>query len=264
MKNLLEKSRTLNKLLQKSSGHPVEYTEMAKVLGDLINSNIYIISRTGRLFGHSFMDDYGCPALERYLSANNTITENDNEMLLRVPQTSLNIHSEQRGCFLNGLQEGCAYDGKVTTIVPIIISGERQGTLVLTKFNNMEFDYEDTILAEYGGTVIGMEILRARSERVEEEARQKAAVQIAIGTLSYSEQEAIEHIFAELNGKEALLVASKIADRVGITRSVIVNALRKFESAGVIETKSLGMKGTFIRVLNENLLEELEKRRKVR
>ena len=29
-----------------------------------------------------------------------------------------------------------------------------------------------------------------------------------------------------------------IADKVGITRSVIVNALRKFESAGVIESRS--------------------------
>ncbi len=51
----------------------------------------------------------------------------------------------------------------------------------------------------------------------------------------------------------------KIADRVGITRSVIVNALRKFESAGVIESRSLGMKGTFIKILNDYLLEELEK-----
>ncbi len=56
-----------------------------------------------------------------------------------------------------------------------------------------------------------------------------------------------------------MLVASKIADRVGITRSVIVNALRKFESAGVIESRSLGMKGTHIRILNPNLLEELQK-----
>ena len=104
-----------------------------------------------------------------------------------------------------------------------------------------------------------MEILRSKTERIEEDARKKAAVQIAIGTLSYSELEAIEHIFAELDGEEGLLVASKIADRVGITRSVIVNALRKFESAGVIESKSLGMKGTYIRVLNENLLDEIEK-----
>ncbi|MDA8443062.1 MAG: GTP-sensing pleiotropic transcriptional regulator CodY, partial [Peptococcaceae bacterium] len=89
--------------------------------------------------------------------------------------------------------------------------------------------------------------------------KKKAAVQIAMRTLSSSELEAVEHIFAELGGTEGLLVASKIADRVGITRSVIVNALRKFESAGVIESKSLGMKGTFIRVLNDYLLDELEK-----
>ena len=43
-----------------------------------------------------------------------------------------------------------------------------------------------------------------------------------------------------MDGKEGILVASKIADRVGITRSVIVNALRKFESAGVIESRSYG------------------------
>ena len=60
-------------------------------------------------------------------------------------------------------------------------------------------------------------------------------------------------------GNEGLLVASRIADRVGITRSVIVNALRKFESAGVIESRSLGMKGTHIKILNDKLIPELEK-----
>ena len=58
------------------------------------------------------------------------------------------------------------------------------------------------------------------------------------------------------------MVASKVADRVGITRSVIVNALRKFESADVIESKSLGMKGTYIRVLNEYLLDEINNLRR--
>ena len=69
--------------------------------------------------------------------------------------------------------------------------------------------------------------------------------------------EAIEHIFEELDGNEGLLVASKIADRVGITRSVIVNALRKLECAGVIESSSLGMKGTYIKVLNDKFLNAL-------
>ena len=59
-------------------------------------------------------------------------------------------------------------------------------------------------------------------------------------------------------------MASKIADRVGITRSVIVNALRKFESAGVIESRSSGMKGTYIKVLNEVIFEELKEIKETR
>ncbi len=102
--------------------------------------------------------------------------------------------------------------------------------------------------------------MRSKTDEIEEKARKKAVVQMAVGTLSYSELEAVEHIFNELDGSEGLLVASKIADRVGITRSVIVNALRKFESAGVIESRSLGMKGTYIKVLNPYLLENLKKK----
>ncbi len=89
--------------------------------------------------------------------------------------------------------------------------------------------------------------------------RSLAVIKSAINTLSYSEMEAAVHIFEELNGMEGILVASKIADRVGITRSVIVNALRKFESAGVIESRSSGMKGTYIKVLNDMIFNELEK-----
>ena len=45
-------------------------------------------------------------------------------------------------------------------------------------------------------------------------------------------------------------------------RSVNVNALRKFESAGVIEARSSGMKGTYIKVVNDFVFEELEKIKK--
>ena len=75
-----------------------------------------------------------------------------------------------------------------------------------------------------------------------------------------------EHLYdyfeEELEGNEGILVASRIADRVGITRSVIVNALRKFESAGVIESRSSGMKGTYIKVVNDVVFDELHKIKK--
>lgn len=106
---------------------------------------------------------------------------------------------------------------------------------------------------------MGLEIERRKTLEMEEDARKRAVVQMAIGTLSYSEIEAVQQIFSELKGNEGLLVASKIADRSGITRSVIVNALRKLESAGVIESRSLGMKGTHIKILNGKFTEELDK-----
>ena len=62
-----------------------------------------------------------------------------------------------------------------------------------------------------------------------------------------------------MDGTEGILVASRIADNTGITRSVIVNALKKFDSAGVISTRSSGMKGTKIKVLNEVVFDELRK-----
>ena len=259
LERLLEKTRTVNKLLQKSAGSTVEFSEMSSVLSDLIDSNVYIVGRRGKILGYAFIDGFQCDVIEEIMLKTERFPEVYNENLLRVNQTQTNLHNNKDECVFGVVKtDGCIFPGKCTTIVPIIGGGERQGTLLLAKFQ-IEFNSEDVILAEYGATVIGMEILRGKAERIEEEARRKAAVQIAIGTLSYSELEAIEHIFAELEGNEALLVASKIADRVGITRSVIVNALRKFESAGVIESKSLGMKGTYIRVLNENLLDELAK-----
>ena len=105
-------------------------------------------------------------------------------------------------------------------------------------------------------------MLRAVNEENAEESRKQSVVKSAIHTLSLSEMEAIVHIFEELNGMEGILVASKIADRVGITRSVIVNALRKFESAGVIESRSSGMKGTYIKIINDAIYDELEELKK--
>ena len=119
------------------------------------------------------------------------------------------------------------------------------------------YDIDDIILSEYGTTVVGLEMMRSVNEENAEEARKVQIVKSAISTLSFSELEAITHIFDELDGNEGILVASKIADRVGITRSVIVNALRKFESAGVIESRSSGMKGTYIKVLNDVVFDEL-------
>lgn len=258
MKELLTKTRRINKLLQRNDGQTVDFNDMAEVLKDIMSANVYVASRKGKILGSATVADFECEIMKNEVLPTGKFPEQYNEQLLKVLETSQNIKAKDFCVF--GSEEKCLLENNITTIVPIVGSGERLGTLVLARFKD-DFIDGDLILAEYGAAVVGMEIIRAKTTELEEEARKKAIVQLAIATLSYSELEAIEHIFEELNGTEGLLVASKVADRVGITRSVIVNALRKFESAGVIESRSLGMKGTFIKIKNEKLLEELKKLR---
>jgi transcriptional pleiotropic repressor len=252
---LLAKTRSISRLIQTTAGESVDFGEMAQVLRDVIGANIYVVDRQGKLLGHALMTEFQCEVIEHEILPQGYFPDAYNDRLLQVNHTSPNLLPERGRCVI-ARDLPCNCVDKITTIVPVNGGGERLGTLVLARFKQA-FTDEDLLLAEYGATVVGMEMLKVKSQRIEEEARQKAAVQIALATLSFSELEAVTHIFAALGGKEGILVASKVADRVGITRSVIVNALRKFESAGVIESRSLGMKGTFIRVLNEHLREEL-------
>lgn len=254
MESLLAKTRQISKIVQRA-GSSVDFRLMAEALRDVIDANIYLVNYEGELLGHALMHDFQCGIIETDILDSGVFPADYNEALLRISKSSPNIARTEAKCVFDQ-DVDCLFPGKVSTIIPVYAGGQRLGTLILARFNK-DFVEDDLILAEYGATVAGVEIMRAYSQEVEDKARKKAAVQVAIGTLSYSEMEAVEHIFAELDGDEGLLVASKIADRVGITRSVIVNALRKFESAGVIETRSLGMKGTFIRVLNEYLMPEL-------
>ena len=174
-----------------------------------------------------------------------------NERLLLVLSTKENVNLTTLGFDSDNIEK---YQG---LLLPIDIAGERLGTLFLYKLD-AQYDIDDIILGEYGTTVVGLEMMRALNEENAEEDRKIAIVRSAISTLSFSELQAIKHIFSELDGNEGILVASKVADRVGITRSVIVNALRKFESAGVIESRSSGMKGTYIKVLNDVVFDELK------
>jgi len=253
---LLNKTRRLNRLLQKEAGNAVSFMDMAEVLRDIVSANIYVVSRKGKILGYALNHELIASELNRTILEDRRFTAESNAVLLKIEETTSNLEQESPYAYFME-QMKPVFDYTYMTIVPIIGGGDRLGTLVLTRGNGPFVD-DDLVLAEYGSTVVAMEILRERAEEIEIEARSKAVVQVAIGSLSFSEMEAVEHIFEELEGKEGLLVASKIADRVGITRSVIVNALRKLESAGVIETRSLGMKGTYIRILNDQLVVGIE------
>ena len=252
---LLDKTRKIGKLLHNNNSSKVVFDDICHILGDILNSNTLVISKKGKILGVG--------RKEKALNLGDMLTEKVgsfidvqlNDRLLSILSTKENVN-----LITLGFEEE-KVSGLQAIITPIEIAGERLGTLFLYRKSEM-YSIDDIILCEYGTTVVGLEMLRAVNEENAEEVRKVADVQSAINTLSVSEMDAIVHIFEELNGMEGVLVASKIADRVGITRSVIVNALRKFESAGVIVSKSSGMKGTYIKVVNDAVYEEIERLKK--
>ena len=244
---LLDKTRKINKLLHNNNSHKVVFNDMS----DILKSNVLVISKKGKVLGIKNREDI--PEIHELIEdkVGLLIDSMLNERLLLVLSTKENVNLTTLGFDSDNIEK---YQG---LLLPIDIAGERLGTLFLYKLD-AQYDIDDIILGEYGTTVVGLEMMRALNEENAEEDRKIAIVRSAISTLSFSELQAIKHIFSELDGNEGILVASKVADRVGITRSVIVNALRKFESAGVIEARSSGMKGTYIKVLNDVVFDELK------
>lgn len=257
---LLTKTRMINELLQQentlSLHSELPYNQMADILGDVLDSNAYILDKDGTVLGYIVMHDFNNERLKNMLLEQQFPTLYINN-IAKVTKTTENIDIENEITVFPVELRDELHD-TYTTIVPIYGAGERLGTIVLGRIGQA-FDSNDLILAEYSATVVGMQILYQQSRQIEEHIRNVTTVQMAIGTLSYSELKAIKAIFSELEGTEGRLTASTIADKIGITRSVIVNALRKLESAGIIETRSLGMKGTYIKIINHLFKQELDK-----
>ncbi len=247
---LLDNTRKIEKLLHSSNGKVI-FSDICEVMADILHSGVYVISQKGKVLGAGFAE--GVSVLDELLESKvgTHIDPSLNERFLTVLSTNENISlrtlafEKQKNAYLEAIA------------TPIQIAGERLGTIFIYK-DDGQFGIDDLIICEYGTTVVGMEMLRAVSEENAEENHKVAVVKSAMGTLSYTELQAIRCIFEELEGQEGILVASKIADKAGITRSVVVNALRKFESAGVILSRSSGMKGTYIKVLNDAIYDELE------
>ena len=254
MSDILDKVRKLNWLLQETPTGAFTFDDLCEILSDLLEANVYVLDSEGIVAGASLKVPKETSLKWNEETGKYYLPEEINKALSTVESTMANLKN-------NDVQELFNFsfiEDRYPTIIPIVGGGSRWGTLVMIR-HEPEFTNEDLVLGEYGTTIIALTLRREKLEAERREAREKSVVQLAIDTLSYSETQAVQHIFSELDGMEGILVASKIADRSGITRSVIVNALRKLESASVIETRSLGMKGTRIKILNPKLKSELEK-----
>lgn len=260
-KSLLERVRKVNQIILQSMDNDLDIDSASGALSGIIDASVLVINRRGKLLGNVLSRQLSCRRLSDYLAAKSSLPDYYNlPSLLKSEESRINEIYRLAICPLDPEQKSNCPHGDIYIIaVPILSGTESMGAVILHR-HKKPFEHNDLILAEIGSAIIGMILMRLKAERQEEERWYRDMAGVAFESLSFSEVEAIEEIFKNLTESENIIVASKIADSLGITRSVIVNALRKFESAGIIESRSLGMKGTYIRLKNPHALEEISER----
>lgn len=248
----LEDIRRMRALVEKKEATE-DLTTAARSLSEILHSNVYMVDNGGEIIALHCGVGEDCTKQKDPVKLNPQFQQR----LAFIFQPAVDLPLEV--CLFS--EENCYPEDVTMTVYPLQFEGERVGNLILTRRD--KFKEDELLLAETAALVAGV-LIKAKSAGQEDADLQlKTNVKIALDSLSYSELEAMVNVFRELGGEEGFLVASKIADRIGITRSVIVNAMRKLESAGVVESRSLGMKGTYMKVNNPYFLEELNKRSKM-
>lgn len=242
---LLDKTRKIQSILNEQASDKISFTEFCHILSNALDAAVLLVSRKGKVLGLQEPEQIPVISELQGLKRGSYLDASLQERFLNVLSTKENANLLTLGFQSNGLEH---YQ---SMIVPVRMSGKRLGTLILYRLLPV-FSIDEIILAEYGATVIALAMQRALSEEQSEEQHKEEDMAAAVRTLTKLEGKAMLYVLEELDGSaKGTLVASRLADQVGITRSVIVNALKKCESAGVVQTKSSGVKGTSIQILNE-------------
>lgn len=254
--DLLGKVQELGQILR-TSNNQVDFHDVAEFLSQIMSCNVYIVGRKGKILGYAVHEHALTEEWLNIMTKEQRFPGDFNKHLLRIEQTVANLENKDPFYVFSSPEENDSFRSKYISVAPVIASRERQGTLVFAR-SSSPFDNEDLILAEYSATIVALEVVHARQQRKEEESRGRALAHLAVESLSFSELQAAKYLMeAVAASSDGIVVSSQIADDHGVTRSVIVNSIRKLESAGTIESRSLGMKGTHLRILNPYVEEEI-------
>jgi transcriptional pleiotropic repressor len=80
-----------------------------------------------------------------------------------------------------------------------------------------------------------------------------------IRTLTYTELKFVKALFTHWDeSNDTIITTTRVAEAAGVSKAIVVSALRKLEIAGFLTTRSLGMKGTYIRVEDREFLEAVK------
>ena len=119
---LLDKTRKINKLLHNNHSHRVVFNDICDVLSEVLDSNVLVISKKGKILGLSFAD--AAHKIDEMITnqVGDVIDPLLNDRLLMVLSTNENVNFTTLG-FSREVVVGIA-----GLLVPIMIAGERLGS----------------------------------------------------------------------------------------------------------------------------------------
>lgn len=242
---LLDKTRRMNRFLAMGESEIIDFTAFCSELSQTLEADVLLVSRKGKVLGLKHRKEISVIPQLKKIQYGDYLETSLQARFMNILSTKENVNLLTLGFAGENIMQ---YEAMIS---PISMAGERLGTLFVYR-QEKAFSIDDIILTEYSTTVIGLAMQRALSEETSIEQQKENDVMAAIHTLSKLEGRALLSVLNALDGKKkGTLVTSRLSDEVKITRSVIVNALKKCESAGLIHTKSSGMKGTMVEIVND-------------
>lgn len=252
----LKNFKNINSIFNEQFEEEQILKNLISLLVKLTNSNIILVDKNGFLYNKYLIEDFSLI----YKNPSTGKIQLEEQVIKQINSLSCLSFNSTLDCLCTSLYLKKDLKTYYSVFLPIIINKNKLATMIAYK--KTPFDNELEIIFEHVSPIIALILHYKNTEKINKIDENKNIVKSAISILSYSELDAIIHIFDEIDKDESVIIASKIADKFNISRSVIVNALRKFESAGIFETRSLGVKGTYIKVLNPEFINEINKLKK--
>ena len=144
---LLDKTRKINKLLHNNNSSKVVFNDICQVLTEILDSNILVISRKGKVLGVSL-----CPGVEEIKEliddeVGGYIDSMLNERLLGSSYTKENVNLETLGFVGDNIKS------IRPSLTPSTLRRASRNCVYVQE--RQQYEIDDIILSEYGTTVVG-------------------------------------------------------------------------------------------------------------
>lgn len=255
MDDILNKIHELNNVFKQSVTSLIPIKKLCKQLCNITNSNIYLFFPNGKIFSYSIAQAFYCEYNEDALKSPQ-LPQHYLDMFHKSNNTRFNIFEDCPICTCEGVRT-CIFKNRYYSMIPVFYNFTKIAGILLIRYG-APFAKDEEILCEYTAVIISLEIMRREQERIKQESFERARSQLAVNSLTFSELKASAAVVDMLPDKEGVVFLKEISKETYVTHSTVSSALKKLESAGVIRTKSQGVKGKYVHITSHYLEQEIK------